>query len=142
MSEKRRKRLFILIIMNAAILAVSLFYNLLFEKKLLSVFSEGCAFKNIFGFYCPGCGGSRSLNSLLNFRPLRSFLYYPAIPYTSVLLLMIDARLLISVIKDNDCIKRFNYKLFIGVPIIIMANFFIKNILLLFGIDIIEMLTL
>ena len=139
MSEKRQRRLFILIIMNVAILAVSLFYNLLFEKKLLSVFSEGCAFKNIFGFYCPGCGGSRALNALLNFRFLRSFIYYPAILYTALLILVIDIRLFISVIKDNECIKGFKYKLFIGVPIIIMASFLIKNMLLLCGIDLLEM---
>lgn len=140
MNRNIKKYTFIFILLNFSILAISVFYNFLFEEKLLSVFSDGCAFKNLFGFYCPGCGGSRSLNALLSLRLWRSFLYYPAIPYTAFLVLVIDIRLLFSIIKKKDFLSSFRYNLFIGVPIIIMLNFFIKNAFLLVGTDILEII--
>lgn len=139
MKNKKTHRLVILILFNLSILGVALLYNLLFEEKLLTVFSVGCAFKNAFGIYCPGCGGSRSLNALLNFRLLRSFIYYPAIPYTAAVILLFDIDLLFALIKGRGLCGRFYYKAFLGVPIIIMANFLLKNILLLaFGVDLLN----
>ena len=136
MQKREKKRILLFILLNGSILAVSLFYNFLFEQKLLSVFSEGCEFKNLFGFFCPGCGGSRSLNALLNFKLIRSFLYFPAIPYTSFLILIIDIKLFLSIIKGDGAKYSIGYKPFVLIPVIIMLNFIIKNILLLgFGID-------
>ena len=141
MSRTQKSRLLFFIILNLSIFAVSLFYNFLFEEKLLKVFSEGCAFQNLFGIFCPGCGGSRSLNALLNFKPLKSLFYYPAIPYTSLLILIIDVRLLISLIKKTDGRVGIGYKPFVVIPILIMANFLVKNLFLLgFDIDLLEMI--
>ena len=133
---KTRKRNFIfLVAFNSSVLLISLLYNFIFEEKLLEVFRSGCVFLNLFGYYCPGCGGSRSLNALLNLNILKSFIYYPAIPYTALLILDLDIRLLLSVIKNENKVKGFCYYAFLGIPIIIMLNFFIRNILLYFGID-------
>ena len=133
---KTRKRLIIfLVAFNSSILLISLLYNLVFEEKMLEVFRSGCVFLNLFGYYCPGCGGSRSLNALLNFNIIKSFIYYPAIPYTALLILDLDIRALISVIKNENLVKGFRYYSFVGVPIIIMLNFLVRNILLYFGIN-------
>ena len=87
------------------------------------------------GFYCPGCGGSRSLNALLEFRLLKSFIYYPPILITSLILLYTDTRILISILKNEEKIRGVNYRIFIIIPVSIIAQFVIKNLLLLFGID-------
>ena len=135
MFETRKSNIIFFVTLNLSVLLVSLLYNLVFEEKMLEVFRSGCVFLNMFGYYCPGCGGSRSLNALLNLNLLKSFIYYPAIPYTAFLILDLDIRLLLSVIKNENKVKSFRYYAFLGVPIIIMLNFFIRNILLYFGIN-------
>ena len=131
MNNKTKQRIILLFSMNFLILAVSLIYNFLFREKLIG----DCIFLETFGFYCPGCGGSRSLNALLDFNLLRSFIYYPAIPITSSVILYCDVRILISTIKKDEKIKGIKPSVFIIIPIAIMLNFLIKNILLFFGID-------
>ena len=39
------------------------------------------------GGYCPGCGGTRAIESLLHGQLFRAFLYHPVILYTAFLLL-------------------------------------------------------
>ena len=134
MSKTRKNFIFLFIILNSSILLVSLLYNLLFEQKLLEVFRSGCVFLNTFGLYCPGCGGSRSLHFLLNFDLIKSFIYYPAIPYTAALILEADVRILISIIKEKNNLIRMKKAEFILIPVIIMLNFFVRNILLFFGV--------
>ena len=135
MLKTRKRLIFFLVAFNSSILLISLLYNLVFEEKMLEVFRSGCVFLNLFGYYCPGCGGSRSLNALLNFNIIKSFIYYPASPYTALLILDLDIRALISVIKNENFVKGFRYYSFVGVPVIIMLNFLVRNILLYFGIN-------
>ena len=46
-----------------------------------------CLFHLVTGYYCPGCGGTRAIASLLHGQLFRSFLYHPVILYTAFLLL-------------------------------------------------------
>lgn len=46
-----------------------------------------CLFHLATGYYCPGCGGTRAIASLLHGQLFRSFLYHPVILYTAFLLL-------------------------------------------------------
>lgn len=46
-----------------------------------------CLFHLATGYYCPGCGGTRAIASLLHGQLFRSFLYHPVILYTVFLLL-------------------------------------------------------
>ena len=87
------------------------------------------------GFYCPGCGGSRSLSALLDFKFIKSFIYYPPILITSFILLYTDIRILISLIKKEKKIRGVSYRIFLVIPYAVIAQFVIKNLLLLFGID-------
>lgn len=40
-----------------------------------------CSFRYATGFYCPGCGGTRAVLSLLQGRLGQSFFYHPLVPY-------------------------------------------------------------
>ncbi len=131
MKKKTAKRIFWLLVMNFSILAASLVYNSLFEKGLVG----SCVFLETFSLYCPGCGGSRSLNALLNFNILKSFIYYPAIPVTAALILYCDAAVLYSILKERYKIREIKYQLFLIIPAVIILNFIIRNVILFFGID-------
>ena len=131
MNYKIKKRLFWFISFNLLILAFAIFYDLLFKNRLIG----DCVFLKTLGFYCPGCGGSRSLNALLSLDLLSSFKYYPPILITSVILFYCDLKVLISIIKKDDKIKGINRNLFLIIPAAIIAHFILKNLLLFFGID-------
>lgn len=47
--------------------------------KYLSDVQVSCSFKEQYGLYCPGCGGTRALDELLQFDFMESFLYNPLI---------------------------------------------------------------
>ena len=132
MKTNLKKRTLLFILLNLSVLFVSVIYNILFKNNLI----ERCAFLSVFGFYCPGCGGSRSLNALLELKLIKSFIYYPPILITSLLLLYTDYRILVSLIKKEERIQKISYKIFLIIPISIILQFIVKNVLLLFGIDI------
>ena len=118
---------------------ISVFYKVCTDIAI----SEGreliyCSFKHKFNLYCPGCGGSRSLSALLSFDIVRSFILFPALPVSVIILADLYVRAFISIIKnDEKYLKNFKFKLLIIIPFIIIVNFFVRNILLFFGIDII-----
>lgn len=127
----KNKNTVIFLILNLSVLIISLVYNFLFKERLIGE----CVFLNTFGFYCPGCGGSRSLNALLSFNFYKSFIYYPPILITSLILIYVDIKLIYSAFKLRD--KAYiNPSVFLIIPIAIILNFVIRNILLFSGIDI------
>ena len=137
MNKIAKKRLLILISSNLAIVLISLIYNLVFKISGGKAFE--CVFLRYVGFYCPGCGGSRSLNALLSFKFVRSFLLYPPILITSFMILVYDISLFISIIRDDySRMKKFGLKFILIIPISIGANFVLRTLLLFFGFDIIS----
>jgi len=132
LKSRLKNRTLLFLVLNFSVLSVSLVYNFLFTKGLVGK----CVFLSTFGFYCPGCGGSRSLNALLNFNLWKSFIYYPPILITSLILLYVDARLIFSILKKDENTVKFNYRLFLIIPIAVILQFIIKNLLLFFGIDV------
>ena len=131
MSE-RKKNIFLFIIMNALILSAALLYDLLFDKGLVG----DCVFLETFRIYCPGCGGSRSLSFLLDFNLIKSFIYYPPIPITALIILDAEIRLVLGIIYSKSFIRRMRRSVFLIIPVSIILNFILRNFLLLaFGID-------
>ena len=140
----RKARLLLLFsLVNILILSVVVSY-----AEMTAVFVERgesvCAFYNSLHFYCPGCGGSRSLLSLLRFDFLSSFLFFPALIPSVIIFLAFDLSLLLSIIKDSSHpLLFFPYKSLILIPVIIILNLVIRNSLLLFfGIDYIKSICL
>lgn len=95
-----------------------------------------CIFSNLFGIYCPGCGGTRALGALLHGRLLLSVWYHPLVPYIAAIYLgfMGSQGLHRLGWKKVRGWKFHNWYLWVGV-VLICVNFIVKNILRLgFGI--------
>lgn len=133
----RRKIALFLFLPLALLILVSLIYVLLVGEAILSGEDViGCAFKHTFFLYCPGCGGSRSLIALLSFNFIESFIFFPALPISVLILCDLYVRAVISFVKnDEKYLKGFKSQLLIIIPAVIILNFFVRNILLLSGID-------
>ena len=78
---------------------------MIFEKLLRLL--PPCFIHAYTGYYCPGCGATRSLLLLLEGHPLRSLFYYPAIPVAAVLLIWFLASLLAEKIKKGPVFFHF-----------------------------------
>lgn len=107
-----------------------------FQKLLLP-----CAVKTLLGIYCPGCGGTRAVISLLRGEFLTSFICHPLVLYTAV----VGGWFLISQTIARVSGRRLN----IGMKyrdgyvwaalVIVIANFIVKNLLLLlFHVDLLK----
>ena len=91
-----------------------------------------CVIYRLTGFYCPGCGGTRAVNALLQGHFLLATWYHPLVTYTAVIfggfmLTQTLARLQIGRCKG----WRFHeWHLYLAV-VILIGNFLLKNLLLL-----------
>jgi hypothetical protein len=123
--------------MNLLILFVAVTYFILFNFFGDLFFSSPCVFASKLRFYCPGCGGSRSLAALMKFHFIESFLLYPPIIISALVILDYDRRLILSIVKKDESITdKFKYYTFIFISASVILNFIIRNILLLgFKID-------
>ena len=102
-------------------------------------FREGpCQFSQLFHLYCPGCGGTRAISSLLRFDVIGSLLANPVPVYAIVLFFRVWIALLHNVITGRDgkkwrIIREWEI---VGIIVVIAGNFIVRNLLLvLFGID-------
>jgi hypothetical protein len=136
-NKKLRKNLYILIFLNAALFAFAISYTVYFKETEGTGREISCIFKDTFGIYCPGCGGSRSLYYFLRLDFFRSFILYPPIIISALVVLDYDLRLSVSLIKKKtDITDRFKFYTFLLIPSSIMLTFIIRNLLLLvFKID-------
>ena len=55
--------------------------------------SMPCFFKEVTHFYCPACGGTRSVIALLHLDIERAFLCNPTVVYTGVMFFMVYCRM-------------------------------------------------
>ncbi len=126
----------VFVLSNVSVLLISLLYNFFFIQ---SPESFSCVFYEKCGIYCPGCGGSRSLNMLLNLRLFKSFLIYPPILITVVFIIDIDIRCIISLVKKKySPIFSFRGIYMTIIPISVMLLFFARLISLSLGFDMVE----
>ena len=97
----------------------------------------GCAMKQVFHLYCPGCGGTRAVNSLLHFDIVRSFLYNPLILYMAGVAAFYFFKAIYLLIKDKgNTILSLDLRVLWAFLWIMLGFFVLRNILLVFfGID-------
>ncbi len=94
-----------------------------------------CILKETIHLYCPGCGGTRAIDTFLHGHFIKSFLYNPTIVYLALYFLSyyIPAALKLAGIWK----KKINYTVYvyplIGLLAIIIINFVVRNLLLVYG---------
>jgi chromate transport protein ChrA len=96
-----------------------------------------CVFHSLTGLYCPGCGGTRAVLSLLKGDLRMSVQYHPLVPYT-VFIIMLEI-ILRAVYKRSDRPvdhkKRVRIFILAGAAIVVV-NWLFKNYMLVFqGVD-------
>lgn len=106
--------------------------NLIIERTGYSMI-KNCGFRMLTGLYCPGCGGTRALYYLIHGRILQSIKYNLFTIYLVVVALIFYVSQSIRYISKGR-IKGLHFNKWITIAglIIIVVNFAIKNILLVF----------
>lgn len=82
------------------------------------------------GIYCPGCGGTRAVLSVIHGHPLRAFLYHPFVFYSAVVggwFLLSQTVELISGGRLPIGMKYRSVYLYIGI-VIMLVNWLVRNL--------------
>lgn len=91
-----------------------------------------CMFQSFLGIYCPGCGGTRAVEALLQGQIIQSLWYHPLVLYTVVIFggFMVSNTLAkIPGIQIKGW--KFHAWYLFGALGIVVGNFILKNVLLL-----------
>ncbi|SEI75287.1 Protein of unknown function [Lachnospiraceae bacterium A10] len=112
-------------------------------EMLLHMILRPCPFHQVTGFYCPGCGGTRSVIALLHGHILQSLIYHPIVLYVVVMFLYAMLKTAYSRITKNPA-KRYHFRpAYAYIALIILGiNFLIKNIALAYGLDLLTALSI
>ena len=103
-------------------------YRRYFENLIMGE----CAFKRATGFYCPGCGGTRAVDSLLSGHFIRAFIYHPFVPYCLIMWILYEGSHLFEILHVPH-IKGMKFRtayMWIGLGILFL-NWIVKNVLLI-----------
>ena len=128
----RRRTILRLLLINVALPLFAAGYALAFraaQANGLPLFD--CVFHRLFGIYCPGCGGSRSVANLLRLQFGKSFWYYPAIPYTAALLAWWDVLLVRALARRADVSPDLPRWTVLAIPVLILATFVFRLVAML-----------
>lgn len=106
-----------------------------FMEKLVS--SE-CYFRTHWKIYCPGCGGTRALEALLQGKIMESFIYNPIVlMFLGDIILMETFKLYEKSKKEIGKTAEFRIKINSGFLLFIFVFFLFRNYLLYgWGIDV------
>ena len=96
-----------------------------------------CIFHIVTGYYCPGCGGTRAAAALLHGHIIQSFIYHPLVLYAIGAGVFLLCGKLLSVRAGRRYELPVVPAAVVGL-IIIIINFIVKNVMLYFGIDLLE----
>lgn len=131
-TEKERRTLFYI---GCGFLILCFIYALLiyFTSFSLNTFMLPCIFYKLTGFYCPGCGGTRAFNMLIQGNLLRSLMYHPVVIYGAIIYawyMVSNGIELLSKGKWRIGLRYHQWLVYLGI-VILAANFIIKNIIIL-----------
>lgn len=109
--------------------------------QLAALNQRPCMFKTMTGLYCPGCGGTRAVVSLLQGRLVRSLLLHPFVFYVAVVGGWFMISQTIQRLSGGKLPIGMKYReLYLWIALaLVVANFLVKNILLLCGVDVIAL---
>ena len=137
--ERLKKNLLILIVLNSSLILFAIIYTSYFLLTKDTDFEIRCVIKESLHIYCPGCGGSRSLSAFMRLDFINSFILYPAIPISALVVLSYDVRLILSIVKkDTSFTDKYRFFPFIIIAVSIILQFIVRNVFLIFfSVDII-----
>lgn len=110
--------------------------------ELIAKYLPDCLFWRITGLYCPGCGGTRAIIALLQGKLIHSFLYHPFVIYTVLIGGWFMISQTVQRLTKGKCAIGMKYRdgyLWVAL-ILVIINFFVKNLLLLGEIDVFALL--
>jgi hypothetical protein len=123
------KRIIIINIVVAILVAGFVVVTLLLKDRE----EMQCAFYSLTGLYCPGCGGTRAVYSLLRLRIFDAIKYNITVPFGAFVYIYYNVRAFIAGLKnDTEYFKNQKYPLCIVLVAVLLLNFVLKNVLLLF----------
>ena len=133
MGEKTKKMLFAFLLFNFMLaLLVGIFVFLdrrdFFDRFII------CLPSQVFGFYCPFCGCTRSFYSLFCGEFLTALRYNAVFPFFFLFFILKELQALYAIIKNEP--SRFDTKGLKSFIILFFAYFAVRNIFLVFGVDI------
>jgi hypothetical protein len=105
-------------------------------QKMGVIFSPPCGLLTMFHVYCPGCGGTRALFSLLKGHFLQSFYYNPAVLLGAALILYYEIAVMVTLVKNNGKIYYYNKPTLVYVYIAVVLGYAVVRDILLVGYDI------
>ena len=121
------------------VLVVGLVYK--YRPEIFSLVMP-CLFHTLTGFYCPGCGGTRAIFAFFQGDFLISFFYHPFVMYGIGVGGYFMGTHTIQRLLGNRwkfTMKFRNFYLWMAL-ILICGNFLLKNLFLLYGIDLLQRL--
>ena len=94
--------------------------------------APSCFVSAYWHLYCPGCGGTRALEALLHGRVLTSLLSHPVVIYLATIYLsyFLCASYTFLIKRDGQLYYRFHAWTLLGMPIIVLVNCVVRNLLL------------
>lgn len=133
-SYKAKKRIyFVFLIFLALFLAFFAGYHM-FHWQIAYHLLPGCLFHEFFHLYCPGCGGTRAVDALLQGKFLHSLLYNPFILYTALVFVYyyIAAGYTFLVKRDGKIYYKISNWILFFAPVLIIGYFVLRNLLLVY----------
>ena len=114
-------------------LALGLLYFILYKTFNFEVNLSlmPCILHDIVHIYCPGCGGTRAFQALLDFNFIHSFLANPLVIFILIIFLYFYFGILITILKNNGK-KYFKFGNWIiyGFVIIFIFTGIVRNVLM------------
>ncbi len=133
---ERKKLLSRYLLIHLAILlygAMILLWSLLSRRFGVRYF---CLSHDLFGIYCPFCGGTRALSALLRLDLLSALACNAAFVFTLPILLFFDVRAFYLILRDHGTDSLFPRPAGISIVVIFAVYFIVRNLLVfVFGID-------
>lgn len=126
-----------LIINIACGVAFIMMFAVMLLQKIHVVPSIPCGLVVIFHIYCPGCGGTRALFSMMQGHFLESLYYNPAVLLGALLIIYYEVAVIVTLVKDNGKIYYCRKPVFIYIYLVIVFGYtIVRDVCLLVpGID-------
>lgn len=95
--------------------------------KYIAVLHIPCFFNLLTGLWCPGCGGTRSLNALMNGDILKSLHYNSAVILILIILILLYIQQILKINGSSKKILLSGEKPVIIITIIMLLYYIIRN---------------